>query len=105
MKIVMRVLSILEWISGFICGISFGRVPTRYGTEFSFGIALVWWSAAFIVGALFFSVFEILKNQESILSNLHYVATQNNNVSTGNLHAPKTSSNYFKKGADEEKSV
>ncbi len=61
-------LTVIAWIlfiGGFIAGIALGNVEAegyyRSHTEFSFGIALIYWSISLISGLLFLGFSEVIK--------------------------------------------
>lgn len=80
MKGLMKVLGVLTWVGGAIAGIVFARQEVTHGyyytyttIEFSIGIAVTYWIAAFVSGCLFFSMGVILQNQEQILANINSI--------------------------------
>lgn len=64
---ILRVVAIITFIVGFICGIVFGTQEVTHGvyytyttTEFSFGAALIYWLIAFLSGISLLGFAEII---------------------------------------------
>ena len=81
MKTFMKVVGVLTIIGGIICGIVFGRIEivgyfSTY-TEFSFGIAIIWWLGGIFSGCLIYSVGIILDRLDEIKMLLTSKVTDN----------------------------
>ena len=66
---VAKALTISAWIVylvGFVVGIMMGTNTTRYGDEFHFITALIYWIITFISGTTFLGLAEIIKILEYI---------------------------------------
>ncbi len=61
MKTLNTIIAVIIWLGGLIAGIVIGFV----GAE-SFGLGLLYWVSAFIIGSLFMSLSVILGNQERL---------------------------------------
>ena len=74
----MKVLGWLTWFGGFFAGIILAIKPLGYSrTDFSVGMAFLYWTVALITGCVFYSIGMILDNQEKIIKSLQGDQDQN----------------------------
>ena len=75
--LVLKVLAWIIFIVGFFAGVSLANIEVTEGyyythteTQFSFSVALTYWSSAFVIGMLFIGFSEVIKLLHEIRNNI-----------------------------------